>query len=53
MAFRHIFATDGVIYAVGDDGGLRWYRYEGNGEQDFAGSENWAPNSGNPISQGW
>ena len=53
MAFRHIFGTRGVIYAVADDGALRWFRYTGEGEQDPAGAQNWAPNSGNQIGRGW
>ena len=53
MAFRHIFATNGVVYSVAYDGALRWHRYDGNGEQDPTGSLDWAPNSGNQIGRGW
>jgi M6 family metalloprotease-like protein len=43
-----------VIYAVGRDGFLRWYRYFGDGESDpDATGLNWDPNSGNIIGQGW
>ncbi len=51
--FRTFFAVDGVIYAVADDGALRWFRYDGNGEHDPTGSTGFAPNSGNQIGQGW
>jgi hypothetical protein len=51
--FRTFFGTQGVIYAVGEDGSLRWYRYDGNGEQDPTGGTGWAPNSGNQIGRGW
>jgi M6 family metalloprotease-like protein len=43
-----------AIYAVGQDGSLRWYRYTGAGEADpNATGLNWHPNSGNIIGQGW
>jgi len=51
--FRDFFGTSGVIYAVADDGALRWYRYDGNGEQDPTGGTGWAPNSSNQIGRGW
>jgi tachylectin len=51
--FRAFFGTMGVIYAVGDDGSLRWYRYDGTGQQDPTGSTGFAPNSGNQIGRGW
>jgi hypothetical protein len=51
--FRTFFGTEGVIYAVGDDGALRWYRYDGSGQQDPTGGTGWAPNSGNQIGRGW
>ena len=50
---RGYFATRKVIYAVPDDGGLRWYRYDGKGEADPTGSLGWAANSGNQIGRGW
>jgi hypothetical protein len=53
MAFRHHFATNGVIYSVADDGALTWRRYDGEGEQDPTGSLGWADNSGNQIGRGW
>jgi len=54
-ARRHptFFAVNGVIYAIGNDGLLRWYRYDGTGQQDPTGSTGWAPNSGNQIGNGW
>jgi len=51
--FRTFFGTQGVIYAVGDNGSLRWYRYDGKGEQNPSGNTGWAPNSGNRIGRGW
>lgn len=53
MTFRHFFATNNVIYTVEDDGALRWYRYDGGGEQDPTGALGWAANSGNQIGRGW
>jgi tachylectin len=51
--FRTFFGG-GEIFAVGEDGSLRWYRYEGSGELDPDGSTGrWHPNSGNQIGQGW
>jgi hypothetical protein len=42
-----------VIYNVAQNGDLRWYRYEGHGENDRSGSTGWNPNSGNAIGNGW
>jgi hypothetical protein len=43
-----------VLYAVGWDGYLRWYRYYGDGENDpDATGLHWDPNSGNIIGRGW
>ncbi|MGH3931201.1 MAG: hypothetical protein ACRDTF_14635 [Pseudonocardiaceae bacterium] len=53
MAFRHHFATNGVIYSVAEDGALTWRRYIGQGEQDPTGSRGWEANSGNQIGRGW
>lgn len=57
---RHIFGGTSdagrfghVIYAVDQNGALRWYRYEGNGEVDQSGVAGWAPNSGNIIGNDW
>jgi hypothetical protein len=51
--FRTFFGTQNVIYAVADDGSLRWYRYDGHGEHDPTGNTGWATNSGNQIGRGW
>src|SRR5436309_851594 len=51
--YRTSIGTGGAIFAVADDGALRWYRYDGEGEQDPTGSTGWAPNSGNQIGRGW
>ncbi len=51
--FRAFFGTEGVIYAVGEDGALRWYRYDGTGQADPTGGTGWAANSGNQIGRGW
>jgi hypothetical protein len=60
LGFRHIFGgiTDAggfghVLYTVADDGTLRWYKYEGNGEADRSGNSGWNANSGNIIGNGW
>lgn len=41
------------IFAVHSDGLLRWYQYEGNGENEPSGTQGWHYNSGNPVGQGW
>jgi Tachylectin len=51
--FRNFFGTHGAIFAVQDDGLLRWYQYDGSGEEDSTGGTGWAPNSRNPIGRGW
>jgi hypothetical protein len=51
--FRNIFGTHGAIFAVQDDGLLRWYQYDGDGQEDPTGGTGWAPNSRNPIGRGW
>ena len=54
MALRLITSEWRRLYAVDDDGLLRWYRYMGGGEvNDAPGGWNWHPNSGNPIGHGW
>jgi hypothetical protein len=50
---RNIFGTHGAIFAVQDDGLLRWYQYDGDGQEDPTGGTGWAPNSRNPIGRGW
>lgn len=42
-----------VLYGVEPGGDLRWYRYDGNGEEDPSGRTGWAPGSGNTIGNGW
>jgi Tachylectin len=44
---------DAALYAVGDDGNMRWYAYGGNGESNVSGNTGWHPNSGNFIGRGW
>lgn len=41
------------IFAVEQKGGLRWYSYNGNGENDPSGTLGWHPNSGKRIGPGW
>ena len=48
--FQRIAGAGDVIFAVGPDGSLRWYGYNGNGAADRTG---WLPNSGNEIGHGW
>ena len=51
---RTTHPDNSAIYAVGNDGTLRWYRYTGAGEADpHATGLGWHPNSGNIIGQGW
>jgi hypothetical protein len=54
MGLRLLTSAWRNIYAVDDDGLLRWYRYVGDGEtNNVPGAANWHPNSGNPIGNGW
>jgi hypothetical protein len=47
---RHVFSGgNGVIYAVTDDGELKWYRHDGRGD----GSARWASPSGKVVGTGW
>jgi hypothetical protein len=56
--FRHV--TGGstgsggtVLYAVSPNGEMRWYRYDGQGEEDPTGNRGWHRKSGSPIGNGW
>jgi hypothetical protein len=44
---------DGVILGIDQNGDLRWYKYDGNGEPDITGTLGFHPNSGNPIGNGF
>jgi hypothetical protein len=48
---------DGTLFGIDTDGTLRWYRYNGSGEESVgAGVAPWMDfdaNSGNPIGNGW
>ena len=48
MGFQGSFAVGGAIFNVAPDGALRWYRYDGTGQQDPTGGTGWAANSGTP-----
>ena len=51
--FRRIVGTGAGIFAVEQNGDLRWYRYDGRGEADPSGATGWHANSGNVIGNGW
>ena len=42
-----------VVFGVGLDGNLRWYRYTGEGESDPTGGSGWDRRSQNVIGRGW
>jgi hypothetical protein len=42
-------STQGVIYALMDNGDLLWYRHEGRNDGSFA----WASNEGKKVGHGW
>jgi hypothetical protein len=48
---------DGTLFGIDTDGTLRWYRYNGSGDESVgAGVAPWMDfdtNSGNPIGNGW
>lgn len=49
MAFRGFFADEESIYAIDDDGDLRWFREEEGAADELT----WAPGSGKRIGLGW
>ena len=51
--FQRIVGTGAGIFAVEQNGDLRWYRYDGRGEADPSGATGWHANSGNVIGNGW
>lgn len=60
--FRHVTAippspTSGSliqVLAIDAEGAVRWYGYEGKGEEDPEGHKGWVlPSSGNQIDDGW
>jgi hypothetical protein len=42
-----------MLFAVSENGDMRWYRYDGHGEPDRSGATGWHANSGNIIGNGW
>lgn len=50
---RHAHGSGNVIFAIDENGALRWYSYRGNGESNRAATEGWHANSGNIIGNGW
>lgn len=50
---RLAHGSGNVIFAVDENGALRWYSYRGNGESNRAATEGWHANSGNIIGNGW
>ena len=50
---RHVHASGRVIFTIDQDGFLRWYRYEGVGEEDLTGAQNWHPNYGKAVGKSW
>jgi hypothetical protein len=51
--FVRLTGAFNTIFAVADNGDLRWYSYRGSGEFDPSGTAGWQPNSGNVIGTGW
>jgi hypothetical protein len=59
--FRHLFVspregqtTATTIFAVAENGDLRWFQYDGHGEHDPAGVRGFrGPNQGNQIGRGF
>ena len=45
--------TAGTLMAIHDDGGLYWYRYDGDGHASPSGGAGWDPLSGTKIDDGW
>lgn len=44
---------DGVLLAVDSDSNLRWYQYDGSGNEDRTGRIGWSSRSGTVIGEGW
>ena len=53
MVTNNITYVGDAILSVDQDGFLRWFRYEGKGQEDASASTGWNPNSGNKIGNGW
>lgn len=51
--FRILAAASAALFAVEQNGDLRWYMYQGDGTEDPSGSTGWHPNSQNIIGRGW
>lgn len=51
--FAQLTGAFTTMFAVTDNGDLRWYDYRGMGEFDPSGTAGWQPNSGNVIGNGW
>ena len=51
--FLRLHGSGDVLFAVDAAGDLRWYRYQGEGEDDVTGATGWHPNSSNRIGNGW
>jgi hypothetical protein len=51
--FQRLTGAFTTIFAIADNGDLRWYDYRGTGEFDPSGTAGWQPNSGNVIGNGW
>ena len=60
-SFRHVFVspregqtTATTIFAVAENGDLRWFQYDGHGEHDPTGARGFGgPNQGNQIGRGF
>lgn len=51
--FQRLAGAFTTVFAVADNGDLRWYNYQGMGEFDPTGTAGWQTNSGNVIGSGW
>lgn len=53
MTIKDLTYVGDAILSVDQDGFLRWFRYEGKGQEDASAGTGWNPNSGNKIGNGW
>lgn len=51
--FRVLTGAGHALFAVEQNGDLRWYSYQGDGTADRSGATGWRANSGNRIGRGW
>ena len=53
MVVKDLTYDGNAILAIDQDGFLKYFRYQGQGEENPSASTGFHPNSGNKIGNGW